>query len=94
MNKRALGNRNKLKTKKWLEKQGWECWNSEIGKTAFFKDKLYIIRTDLLGSDLICMNGKDILFCQAKTNKNDMLSGIKEFNKYPFPKFVKRWELS
>ena len=97
MDKRALGNRNKLKTKKWLEAQGWQVWNSEVGKTVFFGGKLRIIRQDLVGSDLLCMNGKDIIFVQCKSRKDDIPEAIREFRKYPFPPFVKlwvvRWEL-
>lgn len=91
MNKRAKGSRQKLKTKKWLEAQGWQCWNSEVGRVAFFGGKLHIVRQDLLGADLVCLNRKDILFVQSKTHKNDMIDGIREFQKLPFPSSVKRW---
>ncbi len=91
MNKRQKGNQQRLKTKKWLEKQGWIVETSEVNKIAYFGGRLVAIHKDLFGSDLLCLNGKDILFVQCKTNKSDISSGIKEFQKYPFPKSVKRW---
>ena len=91
MNKRAIGNRNKLKTKKWLEGRGYYVENSEVNKICYFGGRLVAVHKDLLGSDLVAMNGKDIIFVQSKTNKKDILDGVKEFKKYPFPKFVKRW---
>jgi hypothetical protein len=91
MNKRQKGQRNKLKTKKWLEVQGYVVENSEVNKICFFNKKLFAVHKDLFGSDLLAMNGKEIIFVQCKTNKVDMLSGVKEFAKYPFPSFIQRW---
>ena len=91
MNKRAKGNREKLKTKKWLESKGWYVENSEVNKVCFFGGKTMAVHKDLLGSDLLAINGEDILFVQSKSNPSDISSGVKEFSKYPFPKSVKRW---
>lgn len=94
-NKRQIGQRNKLKSKKWLEKLGYTVENSETNKICFFKGKLFAVHKDLFGSDLIAMkndlHGEEIIFIQCKTNKVDMLSGVKEFAKYPFPSYVQRW---
>jgi hypothetical protein len=91
INRRQKGNRAKLKTKKYFEKLGYQVFNCEIGKTAFFGGALRIIRQDLCGADLLCLNGKDIIFIQSKSAKGDMLDGKYEFEKYQFPDFVKRW---
>jgi hypothetical protein len=90
-NTRAIGQRNKLKTKKWLESQGYWTENSEVNKICYFGGRLVAVHKDLAGSDLLAMNGKDIIFVQCKTNKVDMSDGRKEFDKYPFPDFVERW---
>jgi hypothetical protein len=90
-NTRAIGQRNKLKTKKWLEKLGYRVENSEVNKICYFGGRLVAVHKDLVGSDLLAMNGKDIIFVQCKTNKTDMSDGKKEFEKYPFPEFVKLW---
>ena len=33
----------------------------------------------------------EIIFVQVKTNKQDILDGVYEFEKYPFPECVKKW---
>ncbi len=95
-NKRAIGNRNKLKTKKYYESLGYYVENSEVNKICYFGGRLVAVHKDLLGSDLVALNGKEIIFVQSKTNKEDILDGVYEFQKYPFPPFVKRvvvrWE--
>jgi hypothetical protein len=88
---RQIGQRNKLKTKKWLEQQGYVVANSEVNKVCFFKGKLFCVHQDLFGSDLIAMNKVEIVFVQCKSVKGDMSKAEKEFAKYPFPFFVKRW---
>ena len=96
MNKIKKGSYYRLKTKKWYEAQGYEVSNAEVTKMAFFSGKLVPIRKDIFGADLIAMNGKEILFIQSKTHHTDMSKGAKEFEKFPFPKSVKRlvirWE--
>lgn len=91
MNKRQIGQRNKLKTKKWLENQGYSVENSETNKICFFNGKLFAVHKDLFGSDLLAMNREEIIFVQCKSVKGDILKAEKEFAKYPFPVFVQRW---
>lgn len=91
MNNRQIGQRNKLKTKKWLEKQGYIVESSEVNKICYFNKRLVAVHKDLFGSDLLAMNGKDIIFVQCKTNPKHKWDAKKEFAKYPFPKLVKRW---
>lgn len=59
------------------------------------KGKIIYIKRDLFGADLLCLGKGDIIFIQVKSGKKDTGINIKkayeEFNKYPFPEYVKRW---
>jgi len=85
----AKGNYYRLKTKKFYEAEGYEVVTSEIRKPMPIKGKLIWISVDMFASDLIAMNGKDVLFIQVKANRHDVPSAIKEFNKHKFPPTVK-----
>ena len=91
MSKIQKGNYYRLKTKKWLEKQGYCVENSEVNKICYFGGRLVCVHKDLFGSDLIATNNKEFILIQSKTNKEDILDGVKKFKKYPFPAFIKRW---
>jgi hypothetical protein len=62
-----------------------------VNKICFFKGKLFAVHKDLFGSDLIAMNGKEIIFVQCKSVKGDISKAEKEFTKYPFPPLVQKW---
>jgi len=49
------------------------------------------VKKDLWGADGIAMNEKEIIFWNAKAGKKHLAEGKKEFEKYPFPPFVKKW---
>lgn len=57
---------------------------------------MYYRKSDLFGSDGIAMNKDEIIFWNSKATVGDAVAkskiqhGIDEFNKFPFPKFVKR----
>lgn len=74
-----------------MEKQGWTVENSEVNKICYFNGKLFAVHKDLFGSDLLAMNGKDVVFIQCKTHISDMSKAVKEFQKYPFPDYIKKW---
>lgn len=60
------------------------------GKGMFYR------KNDLFGSDGIAMNGEEIIFWNSKATvgeevaKSKLQHGIDEFNKFPFPKCVRR----
>ena len=91
MNKISKGNYYVKKTKEFLEKEGWVVEKSEINFKIWTPKGIFFKKKDLFGADLICINGKDIVFVQVKTNKVDVNKGLAEFKKYPFPAFVKKW---
>lgn len=77
----------KYKTKKYYQKLGYDVTLSEF----IFRAGKFFVKKDIFGSDVIAMNGKEILFVNSKfvgnkksgyTSKSD---GIKEFKKYRFP---------
>ena len=88
---RQIGIRNRTKTKKWLEVQGYIVEVSEVNKICYFGGRLVAVHKDLFGSDLLAMNGNEIVFIQCKSNKDNISSAIKEFSKYPFPASVQKW---
>lgn len=92
MNKIKKGNYYRLKTKKWLEKDGYLVENLEKSQRIFTKDKKVIfIKKDIWGCDLIAKNKNELIFIQVKADKGDISKGIKEINKTPWPDFAKKW---
>lgn len=91
MNNRAKGVRERTKTKKWLEAQGYIVDVSEVNKICFFNNRTMAVHRDLFGSDLIAMDGKDIIFIQCKSNSDKFQGAKREFESYPFPPQVKKW---
>ena len=65
-----------------------------IAKDKTGKKKEIFIKKDLWGADGIAMNENEIIFWNAKTGKKHLSEGVKEFEKYSFPIFVKKWIIS
>ena len=91
MSKIQKGNYYRLKTKKWLEKDGYLVENLEKNQRIFTKGQVIFIKRDLWGGDLVAKNDKEIIWIQCKTNKVDISKGIKELSQTIWPPFVKRW---
>jgi hypothetical protein len=91
MNKINKGNYYKLKTKKWLQADGYEVGSLETNQRLFIKGRMIFIKRDLWGADLIAKNDKEMIFIQCKTNKGDVNKGLKELNTTVWPAFIKRW---
>lgn len=99
----SRGNYYKRKTREYYEKLGYTVQLTEFMCATVIKGRCFYRKIDIFGSDGIAMNGKEIIFWNAKStiqaNKgiSDMKKkGADEFNKYPFPKCVKKqlviWE--
>lgn len=100
----SRGNYYKRKTKDWYEKQGYTVQYTEFTCGRMIgKGKIIYMKVDVFGSDGIAMNGKEIIFWNAKSTiigkkgvSTEKSRGKKEFEKYPFPDCVKRqlviWE--
>lgn len=95
----SRGNYYKRKTKEWLEKKGYTVQLTEfVSSRPIGGGKMLWTKKDVFGSDGIAMNGKEIIFWNAKATTNDVIggmyshkySGIAEYKKYPFPDCVKR----
>jgi len=95
------GNYYKKKTKDWFIKEGYVCEYLEKLQRIFItpnkknKGKLIYIKRDLFASDILAMKSDKVIFVQVKSGGKktgiDIQKAIKEFNKYPFPKFIDRW---
>jgi len=98
----SRGNYYKRRTKEYLEKKGYVVQLTEFVSTRpIGNGKMIWTKKDVFGSDGIAMNGKEIIFWNAKATNSGQVSwhkstGKSEFNKYPFPPTVKRqlyiWE--
>jgi hypothetical protein len=100
----SRGNYYKRKTKDWYEKLGYTVQLTEFMCATVIKGKCFYRKIDIFGSDGISMNGKEIIFWNSKATTPDRVNGVSkhksegklEFQKYPFPEFVKRhiviWE--
>jgi len=89
-NKIQRGNYYRLKTKHFYEAEGYEVVTSEIRKPMPIKGRMVWIATDIFASDLIAMNGEEILFIQVKTNRGDVSKAVKEFAKHQFPPTIRK----
>lgn len=98
----AKGNYYKLRTKRWLEAQGYAVGFME--RVMWVRPKVVgerpiPIKVDQFGADLLAMNVSELIFVQAKlAGRRDpqaggtaRMSALREFAKYPFPPFVERW---
>lgn len=92
----SRGNYYKTKTKDWYEKQGYTVQITEFmcGR-VIGQGKIIYCKKDVFGSDGISMNGTDIIFWNSKHTLTGDIAveksrGKKEFEKYPFPKSVKK----
>lgn len=91
MSRSARGNYYKAKTKKYLEAKGYYVDYCEIYKTFWNPrlNKIGYAKRDLFASDLIAMNGKQILFVNSIFNKTIQSKNVaehkKRFDQFPFP---------
>ena len=90
INKIQRGNYYRLKTKHFYEAEGYEVANAEVKKPMPIKGRMVWIATDIFASDLIAMNGKEILFIQVKTNRGDVSKAVAEFAKHQFPPTIRK----
>lgn len=95
MNTSKVGNYYKLKTKAWLEEKGFQIATMEKYRRVFSDGKVIMIKQDQFASDLLAVNDKEIIFVQVKYNRgrksNNVAEAIKNFHKFTFPDFVKKW---
>lgn len=91
----SRGNYYKTKTKKYFEKLGYDTQITEFmcGR-PISKNKIIYVKRDVFGSDGISMNGTEIIFWNSKHTVTGNISNVKsegkkEFEKYPFPKYIK-----
>ena len=92
--KMAKGNYYKYKTKKFFEEQGYSVDFLERTYRVYAKGKLIPVKKDVFASDVLAMGNGEIIFVQVKGGKSttgiNIKKAIEEFNKYPFPDYVKR----
>ena|SRR3990167_453805 len=96
--KTAQGNYYKRKTKEWFEKRGYVCQITEFTYSIPIGRKTIWRKVDVFGSDMICMDGKEIIFINSKATDEFVENGIEksksvgkiEFAKYPFPPSTKK----
>lgn len=94
----SKGNYYKRRSKEYYEKLGYNVQLTEFVCATVIKGKCFYRKIDIFGSDGIAINGKEIIFWNSKATSNDRENGIskmkseckKEFEKYPFPKCVKK----
>ena len=95
VSKTKKGNYYRLKAKKWLEADGYLVVNAEYRYRVFTPKGTFYITKDIFAADLICVNDKEMIFVQVKSNKGDVLKGIKDMLEIPWPdcECLKRWVL-
>ena len=94
------GSINKKKTRDWYREQGYASEYQEHLQSIFTPKGMLYKKNDVFASDGVSMNGKEIIFWNAKgetqKGKGTLGSSLKKFSQFPFPDFVIReivvWE--
>lgn len=87
------GNYYKVKTKRYLEKQGYHVEYLEKMQRIVTKGgKTVFIKRDLFGADLLAVNSEQVVFVNV-TTKSHVSEHVKRFKAVPFPRFVDVWVL-
>lgn len=85
MNKTQLGNDRRLRTKKHYESLGYDVAVVEQAKFWNFGGRAWCKKWDTFGADLLCMNGKELVFVQCKTENPQKAECVREFAKWKYP---------
>ena len=86
------GNYYKLRTKKWLEKKGFQVATMEkMLRIPIKDDKVIFIKKDQFASDLLAISEEQIIFIQVKLNRKHIAEGIKGLAAFKMPKWVDKW---
>ena len=85
------GNYYKYRTKKYFINEGYSTEYVERNQRIFIKGQIIFKKQDVFGADGVSMKKDQIVFWQCKLNKKNIAPAVKEFKKFPFPKFVDRW---
>lgn len=90
----SKGNYYKKKTKEWYEKLGYEVQLTEFSCATVIKGRCFYRKIDIFGADMICMNGKEIIFANSKHTSTGRVAtekseGLRDFRKHLFPKSVR-----
>ena len=92
---KSVGNYYKLRTKKWLESEGYQVGTLEKMFRIYDEKKkmALFVKRDQFASDLLAVSDKEVIFVQVKFNtaRGKTAEAIREFNKFSFPKFVSKW---
>lgn len=94
----SRGNYYKRKSKEWYESKGYTVQLTEFACGMIIKGRCIYRKIDIFGSDGIAMNGDEIIFWNSKATMPEVKDGVTkmkssaklEFEKYPFPKNVRR----
>lgn len=93
----AKGNYYRLRTKKWLEAQGYKVVPMEIQRRIFipakpgFPERVIFTKLDLWGADLLASNGRELIAVQVKTHITDTARGVRALCAAPWPDSVVLW---
>ncbi len=83
-----------LRTKKWLEQEGYLVANLERSASVWGgkgKTKRFWVKKDIWGGDLAARDENELIWIQVKSARSSVSSGKKELSQGPWPPFVKRW---
>ena len=83
----------KGRTKRYLERLGYEVADLEISRILHTPNGLVPVKRDQFASDLLAVSGTDCVFVQSKggTSPADISGAVRKFAAHTFPPFVKLW---
>ncbi len=93
VNTTRKGNYYSLKTRKWLEADGYVVAKMETRQRIWTKNGPIYRGGDIFGADLLALHEErdEIIFVQVKANKGDVAKGMRELAAHPYPSCVTLW---
>jgi hypothetical protein len=90
----AKGQQWKLRTKRWLEQQGYAVAFLERVLHVQGKHGLIPVKRDQMGSDLLAVSRDKVLFCQVKggaSRRGQLAASRQAFSTYPLAPCCEAW---
>lgn len=90
----ARGAYYKARTRRWLEKQGYQVGDLEVVRWVGGPAKRFPVKRDQFGSDLLAVSGDRLVFCQCKGGKSatgNFPDAKRLFDSFTFPPGTAKW---
>lgn len=86
----------KMRSKKWLEAQGYSVGYLERMQRIFKpgSTELIFVKRDQFASDILAVNKDEVIFVQVKLGNKNTADAIRKFKEFPCPPPAKQWVMT